>query len=995
MGVPARSNGIAKNTNPGALPLTLSLIRHYRQPILTLTLTGNPDLSLTLHTTRTPLPASTWHTHPRQAHTQIQQDMALPDHLLTLATLRLLTLTPLSSSSSPSSNQASGGGGVSSSSISTSNNRFHSVRSHPLRILTELTAAYLQLLGNAAREHAEQAGRTAVNALDARQAIQDYGGSIEEIDDWARECQLDRGILSSNDALMHGDEAGRADADDLGAMLKGALPPLRCYSCLIHMLTYGHYTDTAYNQAYRAPTQVLEYAPLTDREAAVVSAVQRNDTLLPFLRYDIQQAVQKAIDRDGDGYVSSSSSTSDEDAPSTSSSRGRSPPPPSYQEATATATGTLSSRQREKLPARETYDEDDKENDPLSFLPPFPDLDATQASLQTIIEDESGRIVKRARRALDATLNMNMTGGANARKNASIAWLRAVPYEASSLAEYEGGKFSVPSIQKEKDDGARIMSVDGKPIEEVDLEEEDAFAASSLPYFLETFDWVALEYEQQGDQALLPLPHNSKRKRAATAIHSNILNPSDDSLSGSIPALPPRHAKKQAGWIPYPPINPDIADPSEPGGKAIRPFPIQLHPFTTQLPPSITEPVPQLVLPHASKVLAPPMHPRYPTAHTSIRTLLESSSPALFSRTTRMGPPGPLLDNGAAGFYQIEQEKPIIPGWPGDAMPRMMGWNFDWEIGNELEDAIAERKNAGIVNMVDGKGTAESSGRSTNYASASERRGPQTPAAPPLPTPTLAPLPPRPASGSAAPPQPRTAPTPSPAPVQTPAPMAIQLSSTPKPPNQSSSAPTPPSMPNAADTSTSAPVMETSAPTLPLNDSTPALAVEPTSNSRTQSSAPLSDPPYVPTQPPRPAPSVASSAEAVSALDNVPPAQSASTLTPAPGAPAVERLPTPTAAPEHVSTEADRSASTMDADMMQDGVSTIPTADSESETKELLQGAESKEPPPETLSHEFPQETQSTESMLDSQSLEHSQELDIGESIQKVEPPTSTRMSET
>jgi len=64
-----------------------------------------------------------------------------------------------------------------------------------------------------------------------------------------------------------------------------------------------------------------------------------------------------------------------------------------------------------------------------------------------------------------------------------------------------------------------------------------------------------------------------------------------------------------------------------------------------------------------------------------------------------MGPPGPLLENGAAGFYQVEQEKPIIPGWPGDAMPRMMGWNFDWEIGNELEDGIKERKNAGIVDL--------------------------------------------------------------------------------------------------------------------------------------------------------------------------------------------------------------------------------------------------------------------------------------------------------
>jgi len=150
--------------------------------------------------------------------------MAFPDHLLTLATLRLLTLTPLAATYTPSTSTAVAS---SSSTLTTSTtplhpqDRFHSVRSRPLRILTELTAAYLQLLGNAAKNHAEQAGRTAANALDAREAIADYGGSVEEIDEWARECQLDRGILSSNDAMLNDAAGERADAADLGALLKG------------------------------------------------------------------------------------------------------------------------------------------------------------------------------------------------------------------------------------------------------------------------------------------------------------------------------------------------------------------------------------------------------------------------------------------------------------------------------------------------------------------------------------------------------------------------------------------------------------------------------------------------------------------------------------------------------------------------------------------------------------------------------------------------------
>lgn len=154
--------------------------------------------------------------------------MAFPDHLLTLATLRLLTLTPLAATYTPSTN-------TSSSTTSAIHHhhppqdRFHSVRSRPLHILTELTAAYIQLLGSAAKNHAEQAGRSSANALDAREAVADYGGAVEEIDEWARECQLDRGILSSNDALLNdaagaaaaGVEGERAEATDLGALLKG------------------------------------------------------------------------------------------------------------------------------------------------------------------------------------------------------------------------------------------------------------------------------------------------------------------------------------------------------------------------------------------------------------------------------------------------------------------------------------------------------------------------------------------------------------------------------------------------------------------------------------------------------------------------------------------------------------------------------------------------------------------------------------------------------
>lgn len=338
-------------------------------------------------------------------------------------------------------------------------------------------------------------------------------------------------------------------------------------------------------------------------------------------------------------------------------------PPPSYSHATAVHKDPL--YPCASLVKREGGSADPDDTDPLAaFLPPIPDLTAGLETVQTIEEDESGRIVKRARKALID----NVAGS-------SSIWQRVVPFESSSLAEYQTQSLPDPSSLPSAAAAAALSksangSLPGAPM-------EDLASTSSLLYFLETFNYVSLDAQVNQQEELEPLRPNPKRKRAATAIHSNILNPSDDSLSGAIPTPQPRHAKKQAGWIPYPPLSAEAQDPSEPSGKALQPFP-PLHPFSTQLPPTVTEPVPTVVLPHATRVLAPIMHPRYPTAHSSIRTLLEQSQTALFNRTTRLGPPGPLMENGAAGHYEIELEKPVIAGWPGETAPRMMAWNFDW-----------------------------------------------------------------------------------------------------------------------------------------------------------------------------------------------------------------------------------------------------------------------------------------------------------------------------
>ena len=303
-------------------------------------------------------------------------------------------------------------------------------------------------------------------------------------------------------------------------------------------------------------------------------------------------------------------------------------------------------------------------DDPLSFLPPVPDLSATQET-QTVVEDESGRTIKRARRALEA-------GGG--------IWQTAAPYADSTLAEAEGR--ALPSVELIAED-----LLVGLPGGADKVDEEELLGESSLLYFLETYNYVALDPNSQ--EPAQPLRHSRLRRRAAAAIHSNILIPADDSLSGAVPTPQARHAKKQAGWIPYPPLS-ERPDASEASGKAIQPIP-SLHPFTTMLPPTVAETVPSSVLPHSTRVLAPPMHPRYPIAHSQVRTLFEPAHGGLFHRATRVGPPGPLLENGAAAHYEIESERPNIPNWPGDTQPRMMSWNFEWDLSSEYGDGVKDR----------------------------------------------------------------------------------------------------------------------------------------------------------------------------------------------------------------------------------------------------------------------------------------------------------------
>lgn len=113
----------------------------------------------------------------------------LANHLLTLATLRLLTLNSHTS-------------------------RFQHVRAIPLQVLSELTERYLALLATTAKRYAEQSGRTQANAADVVLAMQDFGQNLDEVWEWCEERRL-------GDEGNHMAASGGVAPSSLGALLKG------------------------------------------------------------------------------------------------------------------------------------------------------------------------------------------------------------------------------------------------------------------------------------------------------------------------------------------------------------------------------------------------------------------------------------------------------------------------------------------------------------------------------------------------------------------------------------------------------------------------------------------------------------------------------------------------------------------------------------------------------------------------------------------------------
>lgn len=257
------------------------------------------------------------------------------------------------------------------------------------------------------------------------------------------------------------------------------------------------------------------------------------------------------------------------------------------------------------------------------FLPPFPNHER-----ETDVPEPMRRRREREREHEVAAA----WAGANDGSDSQDPWIASVLYEKSHLNEAHPASALPPrSPPPGPTSRRRRRSLSPAP-------------RSSIDDFDEAARLIG------GDAAVFQRINPKRRQAAASISGSNDFALFGDSLFGNVPVPVIRHAGVTAGFLPYgaPPL---------------------LHPLTTSLPHTIATAVPKHPAPHAP-LLAPSIHPRIPTIMGSVAAhLAQPSAPhlALFSRLTRIGPPGPLDPNGNTSHYEYIGNTSIVEmsvEWP-------------------------------------------------------------------------------------------------------------------------------------------------------------------------------------------------------------------------------------------------------------------------------------------------------------------------------------------
>ncbi|KAK4048409.1 hypothetical protein OIV83_004755 [Microbotryomycetes sp. JL201] len=502
---------------------------------------------------------------------------------------------------------------------------FTHAHSVPLHALSHLCSDYLQLVAAHAQQAAEHAGRHKATVWDVGHAIDDLApGAWPEMRDQV-------------------DLADSGDSD-------GELERIR-------QLAHG-FRDLLHVESPPTPIAHLHFGEMLPTEVAAI-----NDLAMPLLPLDNESKPDIDDTAGNDAEAASSPATDPEVEP-------KSPPP--QQEALQTQIQTVDDNDLSKNLFLDAWERDGIEEAPLvqmdmsygddrnesarpellwkdpdaipayvpPFLPPFPGLERETAA-EAALRRRKERELEAARaeaRAADGRRRL-----AAARGN---PWVAAIPYSSSMLAELHPASALPPASPPRITNGAQDEAGQNPP------QRPTRRRARSISPPPTRNSLVAFRH------TLPEMPHlptwlrpNPKRRTAASTISlsADLAVASPDSLFGLLPVPATRQATRPPGFLP------DYA-------------PTRVHPFNTPLPYTISNPVPYNSA--AGHVIAPPPHPRIPDTLPRLRQHLAaptSDNLSLFSRTTRMGPPGPLGPKGEALDYEYVGDSAVLAlnvEWP-------------------------------------------------------------------------------------------------------------------------------------------------------------------------------------------------------------------------------------------------------------------------------------------------------------------------------------------
>lgn len=581
----------------------------------------------------------------------------LPTHLLLLTTLRILTLQE--------------------------NANFTAARSLPIRILSEILSRYVQLIGNQAKQHAEESGRTHCNLPDVVTSLANLGVDAETIEDW---------LVEAKRSTMVTDGEGAGELSEMAKQLIGE--SLRWHSCLrgscAMLLAAPSDPPDTVTYSYR-PRSAVELEQIE----AEIAAASTSDVLMPAVK------IPSSPTASHDSDVSSDADGMDLDVKVTK------PVEPLPEQAAIIEVEESDPEEEDTTPESLWQSLDDIPDHIPFFLPPLPGFEKARAhrlpeptSRRANPLGTSKRIQPDPLHRPDLTAHLT---GAHV-----DPWRHEIPYDRSSISEAIIGGYAssaLPSLSPPPSPG-------GKP------------KKTSLPSYYQAYRELANQNHQPG------LPMRTAKGKKAAGYLSQMTYTGADSLFGNMRPTRPNFQRKTPGWLPYPlRLAPSDPDPT-------------FHPF--DLKSSLIEPISFPV--RSAEALVPIPHGRTSTIYSSLtRPLSKISSPRLFNRTTRIGQPAPLGPNGESWPYalaadeslfdptninQVQMARKVQPGfrvrekdWRDEKLPNAKGAKVYKAEGDQvIEEVVEEDKEKEVRERT---GTPMQNGERASQPPLDQRQPPQ------------------------------------------------------------------------------------------------------------------------------------------------------------------------------------------------------------------------------------------------------------------------------